>query len=212
MRGSGLTALDAGACEKLVSLDVSNCTELASLNARGCSLKWLNVTGCAKLSELDCSENQLGWVNLDNLSALSNVNYSGQKIYGWVADTKMKFSDYIGSNDIGRISDILACGANEIGIETTIEDGDGNVYKADTEYYAVFKSVPEKVVYYYDTKFNGGEPMDVTLTGENSPVGTGGSGGGCNSVRSEELGIRNVLILALFVLALAVRKPFRLTL
>ena len=209
LSGSGLTALDVGACEKLTSLDVSGCTELASLNARSCSLKWLDVTACAKLAELDCSENQLGWLNLDGLTALSNVNYSGQKIYGWVADTRMKMSDYIGSNDIGRIADILAYGANEIGIETTLEDGDGNVYKADTEYYAVFKSVPEKVVYYYDTKFSG-EPMDVTLIGKSSPTEIGGSGGGCDSIRNEKLEIRNHLILALFVLALALLKKRRI--
>ncbi|MDY6404817.1 MAG: putative Ig domain-containing protein [Synergistales bacterium] len=209
LSGSGLTALDVGACEKLTSLDVSGCTELASLNARSCSLKWLDVTACAKLTELDCSENQLGWLNLDGLTALSNVNYSGQEIYGWVADTRMKMSDYIGSNDIGRIADILAYGANEIGIETTLEDGDGNVYKADTEYYAVFKSVPEKVVYYYDTKFSGG-PMDVTLTGKSSPTEIGGSGGGCDSIRNEKLEIRNHLILALFVLALALLKKRRI--
>ena len=207
LSGTGLKTLDVGACEKLTSLDVSNCADLTSLNAKGCSLKWLDVTGCAKLSELDCSENQLGWLNLDNLTALSTVNYSGQKIYGWIPDTKMKLSDYIGSNDIGRVADILAYGANENGIETTIEDEDGNVVKADTEYYAVFKSVPEKVVYYYDTKFSG-EPMDVTLTGESSPVEMGGSGGGCGLVRSEELGMRSesVLLLALFVLAFALLK------
>ena len=123
--------------------------------------------------------------------------YSGQKIYGWIPDTKLKFSDYIGGNDIERVIDILAYDASNIGIKTTIEDENGI-------FYAVFDSVPEKVIYYYDTKFNG-ELMDVTLTGERSS-GTGGSGGGCDLLRSEELGMRNYLIFLMFISAFALLK------
>ena len=201
LNGSGIETLDIGACGKLEILDVLVCTALTSLNAKGCSLTNLSLIGCKKLAELDCSNNSLGYLNLDDLTALSNVNYSGQKIYGWTPDTKMKLSDYIGGNDIGRVADILAYGANEIGIETTIEDENGNVYNADTEYYAVFEAVPEKVVYYYDTHFSGGELMDVTLTGESSPSEMGSSGGGCVSVRSEALRVRSVLMFLMIAIA-----------
>ena len=186
--GTPIEKLTLAGCSSLEKIEAEGCTELASLNAKDCSLKWLNVTGCTKLAELDCSDNQLGWLNLDGLNALSKVNYSGQKINGWVPDTRMKMSDYIGSNDIGRIVDILAYGAGGTGIGMTIEDVNGNVYKADTEYYARFEEVPEKVVYYYDTSYNG-EPMDVTLGAGSSsdspsdnPTNIGSSGGGCNSV------------------------------
>ena len=181
--GTPIEKLTLAGCSSLEKIEAEGCTELASLNAKDCSLKWLNVTGCTKLAELDCSDNQLGWLNLDGLTALSNVNYSGQKINGWIPDTRMKMSDYIGSNDIGRIVDILAYGAGGTGIGMTIEDSNGNVYKADTEYYAKFEEVPEKVVYYYDTSYNG-EPMDVTLgadSNSDSPTNVGSSGGGCNS-------------------------------
>ena len=200
LSGAGVKILDVGACGGLVSLDVSACVNLTSLNAKGCSLVWLNVTGCEKLSELDCSNNQLGWLNLDGLTALVTVDYSGQKIYGWTSDTRLNLSLCIGGNDIGRVADVLAYDSNELGIETTIEDENGNVYTSDSEYYAVFEKVPAKVVYYYDTYFGDGEPMDVTITGEAQPDGfgsLGGSSGGC------EVGLGG---LALLVLGLLLAK------
>ncbi|MBR1485845.1 MAG: hypothetical protein IJ597_01140, partial [Synergistaceae bacterium] len=223
LNGAGIKTLDARACTKLVSLDVSACADLTSLNVKGCALAFLNVTGCKSLAELDCSNNSLGYLNLDDLTALSTANYSGQKIYGWTPDKKMKLGDYIGNNDISRVVEVLAYDSNGDGIRTTIEDENGNVYKADTEYYATFESVPEKVVYYYDTKFSGGELMDVTLASESTEHDTendenietnttSGSGGGCNLVRSEagaslaELGMRSVLIFLMLFLALALSK------
>ena len=210
-----ISDLNIASCYALVSLDVSGCTELTSLKAKGFSLEYLNVTGCEKLAELDCSDNFLGYLNLDNLNALSTVDYSGQKIKKWTPDKKLKLSDFIANNSVARVVEVLAYDSNGDGIETRIEDDNGNVYTADDEYYVVFASVPEKVVYYYDTKFSGDEPMDVTIAGEvdNSTTTPGGSGGGCNLIRNEKLGgspagrIRNViLILCSFVLILGLLK------
>ena len=52
--------------------------------------------------------------------------------------------------------------------------------------------------------------MDVTVSASDSSEGeideSNESGGGCNSVRSNELGVRSVLILALLALAFAFGK------
>ncbi|MBR1486013.1 MAG: hypothetical protein IJ597_02010, partial [Synergistaceae bacterium] len=155
-----IASLNIAGCYSLVSLDVSNCIELTSLKAKGFSLEYLNVTGCTKLAELDCSDNYLGYLNLDDLTALSTVNYSGQKINNWTPSTKLKFSDFIANNSVARVVEIFAYDSNGDGMDSKIEEENGNVYTADDEYYAVFASVPEKVVYYYDTYFDDGEPMD----------------------------------------------------
>ena len=170
LNGAGLKTLDAGACGNLISLDVSACRNLTSLNAKGCSLRLLLVNGCAKLTELDCSNNSLGWLNLDNLESLdaSIVDYSGQVIDDWKADTRMKLSDYIGENDANRIIEIngYASDGTLLNVKIEEETAETSIALAEKDSYVVFETVPAKIEYLYDTGFGYGNPMDVTLPGE----------------------------------------------
>ena len=92
---------------------------------------------------------------------------------------------------MSRVSELYGYDSNNAIIEPSWDEQTG---------VAEFDTVPSRVEYLYTTNYCDLK-MDVTLTsGSVERDGANGSGGGCELIRNEELGIRNYLILALFLL------------
>ena len=97
------------------------------------------------------------------------------------------------TGEISKVKDIKAYDENGNKIPVTFDDETGEVD---------FSQEPAEIKYNYITDFNDVE-MDVSADTEaDDGIEAECSGGGCNSVRNEELGSRKYLVLALFLLGL----------
>ena len=221
--GSKIQRLDAPNCTGVKTVNLKNCANLeyadlssadiSSLDLTGCkNIKTLKVGNCKiqsiegledckdTLTELNVSGNGILMLDLTNFSKLTNpasVDLSGQKRDGWIASTIIRWAEFFaGGEKVFKTADTSTNYADKIKI-TSPATG----YTQDSEGNVTFTSTPESFSYEYEAK-EGLTSMDVTISGESSDENADGSGGGCNSIRSEELGIRSVLMFLMFILVL----------
>ena len=142
------------------------------------------------------------YLKLDGLNALNEVISAGQTIGDWTPETTLDINLYVG-DDMNRVSELCGYDSNNTIIEPSWDSGMG---------VAEFASVPSRVEYLYATNY-GYLKMDVTLAqGSVESDGANGSGGGCDSVRSEELGgnhagrIMSVFMFLMLISAFALLK------
>ena len=193
-----LKDLDLSGCSALKELDVSHCVNLSTLNLSGCSaLEKLAATGCVSLTalniaggrslrelsvgganfleSLEVSGQALGHLDLDGLTMLAAPDCEGQIISGVPMSRTLDMKNYVG-NGLSRVTEIHGYAADntEIACDWNTETG-----------IATFASVPDTVIYFYNTAGLNNKTMDVTLTLNGAPDDTPTSdlgSGGCDGL------------------------------
>ena len=181
---TSLTEVSVSECGALKELDVSNCPALESLDVSEGALEALEVSGCARLRTLDCRENRLGRLDAGGLANLATLRCERQRISGWRPSLVVDLGVYVGRAaarmasaavtlaGVEKVLDVKAYDSAEREVTVTYDSGSGTV---------TFSSLPDKMVYWYDTGFNA-VSMDVTVmaSGDDNPTSNRG-GGGCDS-------------------------------
>lgn len=200
----------------LRKLYLKGCSKLEALNCESCDIIELDVRNCDKLLYLNCAHNNLVRFDATSLKNLAELKCDHQLINNVGRAEKFSFFEFLYrlnsgifstsslySSEFERVQDIKAFNESGDIVEFNLDKGDGYVY---------FNEEPAVIEYEYETRFNG-IMMDVrvkTVASERLNEDSQGDagGGGCNLVRSEKLGIRNVWGV-LLILGMAMKSKIK---
>ena len=176
----------------------------------------MNIEGCAALENVDFSGNSVLTFDMptDLVSKSINIDCEGQTLNHWEPSLSFNFDDFVQSPDVAS-SDNTASTSGTFRVSATkltnvknlkAYDINGNeiAVTSDENGNITFASTPYTMTYNYEIGDFNNTSMDVTVSagdGSSSNKALSGSGGGCSLIRNEGLGIMNVLILLLFLLA-----------